>query len=500
MHTLRGANRAAIAARAARSLILVALLIGVWAGQGGAVAQPTDGEIVTLTLSSETVGALTVRWATPTPAPDDYRLSWARADLGYLSYADPNEDQRGNEYPAADATALTLSGLTPGAEYQVQLRSRYHVDGSTAVLRSGPWRAAGPLRVLDDPAPTPAPAAPTGLIAVAGDGLVDLTWTAPADNGSVINGYGILRGPSAEALATLVVDTNSTQAFYRDETVEAGADYVYAVVALSADAESRPSATARVTVPEESSEQEPGGGGQPAPPTGLVALVGDGVVDLVWAAPSDNDNDNDNEIVITGYRIMRGANAGALATLVADSRSPLTFYRDETVEAGANYVYALVALSAGGESPPSATASVTIPALTSVQASGESDPLAAPTGLRAEASDIHVILTWDAADDDTISGYRVLRGPDAGRLTELASDTRSAFATYVDHAVEPETKYAYAVQAIRSGDVGPQSEAVSTRTREPAEAGTLAARAISDHIAVSNLNRTTGGSFSFNFS
>ena len=36
-----------------------------------------------------------------------------------------------------------------------------------------------------------------------------------------------------------------------------------------------------------------------------------------------------------------------------------------------------------------------------------------------------MILTWDAADDDTISGYRVLRGPDAGRLTELASDTRS---------------------------------------------------------------------------
>ncbi len=61
MHTLRGANRAAIAARAARSLILVALLIGVLAGQGGAVAQPTDGEIVTLTLTSETVGALTVR-------------------------------------------------------------------------------------------------------------------------------------------------------------------------------------------------------------------------------------------------------------------------------------------------------------------------------------------------------------------------------------------------------------------------------------------------------
>ena len=362
------------------------------------------------------------------------------------------------------------------------------------MLRSGPWRAAGPLRVLDDPAPTPAPASPTGLIAVAGDGLVDLTWTAPADNGSVISGYGILRGPSAGALATLVVDTNSTQVFYRDETVEAGADYVYAVVALTADAESLPSATASVTVPEESSEQEPGGGGQPAPPTGLVAVAGDGVVDLVWAAPSDNDNDN--EIVISGYRIMRGANAGALATLVADSGSPLTFYRDETVEADADYVYAVVALSAGGESPPSATASVTIPALTSAEASGESDPLSAPTGLRAEASHNHVILTWDAADDDTISGYRVLRGPDAGRLTELASDTRSAFATYVDHAVEPETKYAYAVQAIRSGDVGPQSEAVSTRTREPAEEGTRAARAISDHIAVSNLNRTTGGGFS----
>ena len=246
-----GARRAHIPARAVGSLILLAVLVGAFAGHGEAGAQGTGGDIVNLTLSSEAVGSLTMSWDTPSPAPDDYRLSWARADLEYLSYANPNEAQRGNAYPSGDATATTLTGLTPGAEYKVQLRSRYHVEGTTNVLWSGPWQSAGPLRVRATP-----PAAPSGLSAVVGDGGVDLTWTAPTDG--VISGYRILRGANAASLATLVADTGSTLTAYRDETVAAGAEYVYAVVALSADGESPSSATASVTTPEDASDEEPG--------------------------------------------------------------------------------------------------------------------------------------------------------------------------------------------------------------------------------------------------
>ena len=361
-----GVHRAHIPAHAVRSLILLAVLIGAFAGRGGADAQGSGGEIVTLTLSSEAVGTLMVSWATPTPTPDDYRLSWARADLDFLSYLNPNEAQRGNEYPLGDATSLILSGLTPGAEYKVQFRSRYHVEGSVAVLWSGPWRSAEPVRVRASP-----PAAPTGLSAVASDGVVDLVWTAPAD--SVISAYRILRGANGGDLATLVADTDSPLTVYRDDTVEAGQAYVYAVVALSGDLESAPSATASVTTPEESSEQESVDDEElvaPGAPSGLSAVASDGFVDLIWTAPADS--------VVSGYQILRGASGEELETLVADTGSPLAAFHDATVEAGGAYVYAVVALNGDLESSVSATASAKVPGeLQDEDSKGTSDPLLA---------------------------------------------------------------------------------------------------------------------------
>ena len=191
-------------------------------------------------------------------------------------------------------------------------------------------------------------------------------------NGSVISGYRIMRGESGGALATLAADTDSALTVYRDVTVEAGVEYGYAVVALSADGESELSATASVTTPEESSEQESGDAEEPAAPSGLSAVAGEGFVDLIWTAPTDSGS------VISGYRVLRGASGGALATLVADTGSPLTVYRDATVEAGEAYVYAVVALNGDQESTVSATASATVPGeLQDEDSKGTSDPLLA---------------------------------------------------------------------------------------------------------------------------
>ena len=457
-------HRAHIPAHAVRSLILLAVLIGAFAGRGGADAQGSGGEIVTLTLSSEAVGTLTVSWATPAPAPDDYRLSWARADLDFLSYLNPNEAQRGNEYPLGDATSLTLSGLTPGAEYKVQFRSRYHVEGSAAVLWSGPWRSAEPVRVRVRVRASP-PAAPTGLSAVASDGVVDLVWTAPAD--SVISGYRILRGASGRELATLVADTGAPLTVYRDDTVEAGEAYVYAVVALSGDLESAASATASVTTPEESSEQESVDDEElvaPGAPSGLSAVAGDGVVDLTWTAPVDNGS------VTSGYRILRGASGEALATLVDDTSSTLTAYRDETVEAAAEYVYAVVALSGDGESAPSATTSVTTPEESSEQESVDDEELVAPgapSGLSAVASDGVVDLVWTVPADSVISGYRILRGAGGRELATLVADTGAPLTVYRDDTVEAGGAYVYAVVAL-NGDLE-SSVSATARAKVPGE-------------------------------
>ena len=118
------------------------------------------------------------------------------------------------------------------------------------------------------------------------------------------------------------------------------------------------------------------------------------------------------------------------------------------------YAYAIRARNAGGLSPQSDPVSVTTPAA----------PLAKPTGLLTAASHDNVLLSWDNPDDDSITGYQVLRGDDADSLTVLLDDTESAGTSYTDSRVAAQTKYVYAVRARNAQGLGPQSEPVSVTT------------------------------------
>ena len=80
---------------------------------------------------------------------------------------------------------------------------------------------------------------------------------------------------------------------------------------------------------------------------------------------------------------------------------------------------------------------------------------AAPSGLvaAAAAGGASVSLTWVAPSDEAISGYRILRGPEVGSLTELVADTASTATAYLDTAVRLGAAYLYQVVALsRDGD------------------------------------------------
>ncbi len=94
-------------------------------------------------------------------------------------------------------------------------------------------------------------------------------------------------------------------------------------------------------------------------------------------------------------------------------------------------------------------------------------PPAKPTGLLTGASHDTVILFWTNPDDDTITGYQILRGPDAANLTVLTDDTGDADTDYADNTVEPETPYVYAVKARNAVGLSPQSDTASTTTLAP---------------------------------
>ena len=90
-------------------------------------------------------------------------------------------------------------------------------------------------------------------------------------------------------------------------------------------------------------------------------------VTLSWITPSRG--------AITGYSVLRGADANSLSTIVADTRSTSTQYTDQNVVAETTYVYAVQALSPDGDSAQSQTAT----AITSAAPTPTTEPTVEPT-------------------------------------------------------------------------------------------------------------------------
>ena len=73
----------------------------------------------------------------------------------------------------------------------------------------------------------------------------------------------------------------------------------------------------------------------------------------------------------------------------------------------------------------------------------------------------HVTLLWQDPEDDSITGYRVLRGPDAESLAVIREDTGSSAISYTDTEPPSGQTHAYAVEARNAAGLSPMS---NTRT------------------------------------
>ena len=95
----------------------------------------------------------------------------------------------------------------------------------------------------------------------------------------------------------------------------------------------------------------------------------------------------------------------------------------------------------------------------------QDEPPTAPTGLTAsQVAHDSVTLTWSDPENTSITGYRILRGTETGKLSVVAQDTGSADTEYTDSTVAAETTYHYAVLALSADGDGAQSAALSVTT------------------------------------
>ena len=177
----------------------------------------------------------------------------------------------------------------------------------------------------------------------------------------------------------------------------------------------------------------------PAKPTGLSATATHDQVTLTWDDPGDDS--------ITGYVVLRRVRVndqgGNFSVLVANTGTAAATYTDDTVVAETTYTYRIKAINGAGTSERSRWVHIDIPAAPVPDK---------PTGLSATATHDQVVLTWDDPQDDSITGYVVLRrlpGVDPeGQFSELVSNTGTAQLTYTDDTVAAETRYTYRIKAI----------------------------------------------------
>ena len=189
-------------------------------------------------------------------------------------------------------------------------------------------------------------------------------------------------------------------------------------------------------------------GSAPDKPRGLSATATHDQVVLTWDDPGDDS--------ITGYVILRRVRVnntgGKFSVLVADTGSAATTYTDDTVAAGITYTYRIKAINAAGTSERSRWFHIDIPAAPVPDK---------PAGLSATASHDAVTLTWDDPNDDSITGYVVLRrvrvNDTGGEFSVLVPETGSAATTYTDDIVVAETTYTYRIKAINEHGVSERS-------------------------------------------
>ena len=86
-----------------------------------------------------------------------------------------------------------------------------------------------------------------------------------------------------------------------------------------------------------------------------------------------------------------------------------------------------------------------------------------PTGLVATLDYGVPVVTWTGPDDDSITGYRIQRGPDDYDLTTLEADTGNDAPAYLDTSAQVGHTYHYAVQGINASGIGGLSAGVSIK-------------------------------------
>jgi fibronectin type 3 domain-containing protein len=339
------------------------------------------------------------------------------------------------------------------------------LNGITYFYKVAAVNSVGPGPLSNEASATPAtvPGAPQNLVAVAGNGRVSLSWSAPASNGgAAVSSYNVLRATSSGAETALRTSVSGTS--FTDRKVSNGTTYYYEVRAVNSVGSGPVSSEVSVTP-------------SPAPtvptaPQNLSASAGNASVSLSWSAPASNGG-----AAVTGYNVLRSTTSGAETLLSAGVVG--TSFTDPGVSNGSTYFYKVAAVNSVGPGPLSNEASATPTAAPTVPT--------APQNLTATAGNASVALSWSAPASNggvAVSSYNVWRSTSSGGESLLNSGVSGT--SFSDGSALNGITYFYKVAAVNSVGPGPLSnEASATPATVPTAPQNLTATAGNASVALS---------------
>jgi len=193
----------------------------------------------------------------------------------------------------------------------------------------------------------PSPRPPSSLTAVAGDRTAILQWTPPPDQGVR---YLVYRRSGKRVFPLHPVNPLPLgELRFEDGGLRNGTTYHYVIRSVAAGEgppwiESLPSAEVSVTPLDREA---------PAPPEGVEAIAGPGLIRLLWEENKEPD--------LAGYRVYRRAEGEKKARFIGVVKMPGTTFTDSSVSAGEGYEYSVTAIDHApepNESIPSRTVTV----------------------------------------------------------------------------------------------------------------------------------------------
>ncbi len=360
-------------------------------------------------------------------------LTWdasANGGVSLISYHIYRSTSSNTETEIATVSGTTLTytdtSVAGGQDYYYKVAADNGYIGtlSSEVLVTMPPGKPGTVRDLQ---------------AVPGDGMMNLTWSAPlGDGGSAITNYKIYRSTESGAEALIDTTADATRSF-QDGSLVLGETYYYQVTAINSIGESAKCTEVMITFIQ-----------VPTAPRDLQAEVGSGQIELTWLAPLDNGG---NPISYYGINRLNVTGGGDWSLWYSYTEGQ-TFFNDTDVQLGCTYRYSVIAYNDYYEGPESNIVTVTYALLPSE-----------PYNINLAPGAGTMLVTWNAPNTtggSALVSYWVYWGTSPGARTNSVSAGLST--SYTIHGLANDTVYYITVAANNSAGRGLFSGEKSAQT------------------------------------